>query len=58
MNAYDYSLTALVREGYWFCFRCEKIVVLGGEKESPAQCPRCRKLTAEWQNPINLQSNN
>jgi rubrerythrin len=54
----NYSLTELLRQGYWFCFHCSKIVILGEEKESPAQCPKCHRRTATWQHPVNLEHQN
>jgi len=51
MSAYDYSLTALCREGYFFCWHCSKIVVPNPNDET--KCPRCKKRTAEWQAPVN-----
>jgi rubrerythrin len=49
-----HSLFTLIREGYWFCFHCDKIVELGDDTESPAKCPRCKKRTVEWQKPVEL----
>ena len=53
-----HSFKSCCEQGYWYCTRCEKIVVLGDEEESPAKCPRCKKKTAEWQVPVNLNLNN
>lgn len=49
-----WSLRALCDTGYFYCERCEKIVVIGHEQESPANCPKCGKRTAIWCPPVNL----
>jgi hypothetical protein len=54
----NYSLTALVREGYYFCRRCERIVQPVHNVETLCDCPRCGHKTAEWQHPIDFYSNN
>jgi DNA-directed RNA polymerase subunit RPC12/RpoP len=49
-----HSLFTLIREGFYYCFHCDKIVELGDDTESPAKCPRCKKRTVEWQKPVEL----
>ena len=46
------SLTKCAENGYWFCERCERIVNLSDDNDSPATCPRCRHKTAVWQKPV------
>jgi rubrerythrin len=41
-----------VVEGAWYCERCERIVRLSHDLDSPAQCPLCHKQTAVWLPPV------
>lgn len=57
MTTTKLSLLACVKNGYWFCVRCERVVLLCLDLDSPAICPICHKRTAVWQTPINLEEN-
>ena len=48
------SFRKFVQNGGWYCDRCERIVLLGLDNESPARCPRCKHKTARWVPPVNL----
>ena len=49
-----HSLFTLIREGFYYCGHCDRIVELDDDTESPAKCPRCKKRTVEWQKPVEL----
>lgn len=50
------SLGACLREGFYFCTRCERVLdannVLGDE--APHTCARCRKAAVVWHPGIEL----
>jgi len=51
----DLNLVDLARNGFWYCQRCERHVALSEKLDSPAHCPHCRKQTAVWMPPVNLE---
>ncbi len=47
MNALTFGRA--LREGYWFCDRCEKVVAgIPDTAESPARCPGCKHRSAHY----------
>ncbi|MGN6555649.1 MAG: hypothetical protein ACTHLW_18225, partial [Verrucomicrobiota bacterium] len=36
------------RPGHWFCTKCDDVVFLHSSTASPAACPQCHHLTAEF----------
>jgi len=49
------NLVDMVRNGFWYCQRCERDVTLSETLDSPAHCPRCGKPTAVWIKPVHLE---
>lgn len=47
-----HSISRFCRTGFWFCERCERIVQIPDDAESPARCPRCKKPFAVFTPPI------
>jgi len=54
------KLREMCNEGYWYCTRCEQVLNLSLDLNSPARCPHCKKPCAEWMKPAfqDLQTTN
>jgi rubrerythrin len=45
------SLLAFIRNGGWFCQRCNRVVSLPLDLDEPARCPHCKKPTCKYHPP-------
>lgn len=52
------NLLQCCENGYWFCWHCDRVVLLSTTLDSPATCPRCGYKTAEWQPPVDFTEKN
>jgi DNA-directed RNA polymerase subunit RPC12/RpoP len=52
-----YSLTELIRTGFYYCEKCERIADIAAS-ELTARCPHCKHQTAVWQQPVQLETQN
>ncbi len=46
------SLVEFIKNGGWFCERCERVVNLPLDLDEPARCPHCKKPTCKYHHPV------
>lgn len=46
------SLGEFIRNGGWFCGRCDRVVNLPLDLDEPGSCPHCKKPTCKYHPPV------